>query len=136
MPLTEAGPQFAYPEPVSRTSARRWLFCAAGTFILLAAIAYVLHESSVAYIRSAQLLTGRKLREIINGPEGYYASAFRGVLYVGSDDQCDYFAISHGDLGVRVLKARRGEVDLKHRMKITSDEKSWLDVTNQFPPPR
>ena len=115
--------------------ARRWLFGAVVTGSVILAIAYLLHERSVARLRSAELVTGERLREIINGPEGYGASAFTGVFYAGSDDHCDYIAIRHGDLGVRVFKTRRGEVDLKHRMRINSDEQAWVDVTNRFPSP-
>ncbi|HXN49395.1 MAG TPA: hypothetical protein VN893_22265 [Bryobacteraceae bacterium] len=77
-----------------------------------------MHERRVAEFRSAQLVTSEKLRQIIDGPAGYGAGAFTGVFYAGSDENCDYLALRYGDLGVRVLKAQRGAVDLKHRMSI------------------
>ena len=64
---------------------------------------------------------------------GHQASLFRGAFYAGSDDNFDYVAIKHGKFAIYAYKTPRGDKDVGRRMKVTTDEKRWVDLTGCFP---
>jgi len=98
--------------------------------ILFVVFNYGWRVQAAVKLRSAEAVSGPELTEVVNGPMGLYASLFKGVFYVGSDDSFDYIAIKHGRLTAKALKVRRGNVaGIEHRMNITADEKKWVDLT-------
>jgi hypothetical protein len=66
---------------------------------------------------------------------GYYASLFEGAFYVGSDDSFDYVAVKHGRFAIYAFKTQRSDIAIGHRMKITTDERKWVNLEEVFPPP-
>jgi hypothetical protein len=120
----------------SRAHVALWLsaLVAVGA-IIVAILAYARHEIGIVSVRPARLVSSVEFRDFVNGPMGYYSSMFSGVFYAGSDDTCDYIAVRHGRFTVGAFKLRRGEVQIKNRMSLTSNETNWVDVTREFPPP-
>jgi hypothetical protein len=113
-----------------------WLSTLAGIgAIIVAVLAYAEHEMGVVGVQSAKRVTAVELKNFVDGPMGHYSSMFSGVFYAGSDEACDYIAARHGRFTVGAFKLRRGEVQIRNRMSLTSNERDWLDITREFPSP-
>jgi|ERR1700675_252192 len=83
----------------------------------------------------------KQVKEYVNGPMGHYSTRFSGIFYIGSDNEFDYVAIKyvaikHVKNTVKVFKIRRGELGVKHYMKIDANDKKWVDITGMFPLPQ
>jgi len=37
---------------------------------------------------------------------------------------------------VKVFKLKKGDLGVKQQMRVTADEKKWVDITAMFPPPQ
>jgi len=85
--------------------------------------------------KNAELISPDQLKGYVYGPIGYYSTQFRGVFYVGSDDEFDYIAISHRNSIAKFLKVRRGELAIKPRVAIEFESDKWIDLTQVFPFP-
>lgn len=104
--------------------------------LLFFAFTYARRVQVAVGLKSAKVISAERLKETVNGPMGRFASLFRGVFYAGSDDGSDYFAIPLGRVTVQAFKMRRGDLGVQRRMRLTADERKWVDITRAFPEPR
>ena len=119
-----------------RSQAPRVLALAEVVMFLAVSAVYAWRVHIFNRVTSAKTVTEQQLKDAVYGPTGYYASLFKGVFYVGSDDHFDYIALMHGRSTVKVFKTRQGDMSIEHRMKIAADEKRWVDITWAFPVPQ
>jgi len=101
--------------------------------LLLIVVTTLMWSVDLKHAETADL---KHVKEYVNGPMGHYSTWFSGIFYAGSDSEFDYVTIKHGKGTVKVFKIKRGELGVKHHMKIDANEKKWLDVTGMFPLPQ
>ena len=87
-------------------------------------------------VKKAESADLKHVKEYVNGPMGRYSDWFNGVYYAGTDDAFDYVAIEHGSNTVKMFKLKKGDLGVKEQMKVTVDEKRWVNITGMFPPPQ
>jgi hypothetical protein len=127
-----------YPIIVSRRArvVRLLLIVFGSGALLLFVDAYARRAQVAISLRSAEAVSAYRLEGIVNGPTGRFATLCRGVFYAGSDKGSDYVVIPLGKIKVQAFKTRSGELAIQHRIKLTCDERRWIDIYGLFPWPR
>lgn len=101
--------------------------------LLIVLVTTLMWSVDLKHAESADL---KQVKDYVNGPMGHYSTWFSGVFYVGSDIEFDYIAIKHGKNTVKAFKIKRGELGVKHHMKITASDEKWVNITGMFPLPQ
>ena len=100
---------------------------------VIAALSTCMCSSDLKKAKSANV---KQVKDYVNSPMGRYSSWFSGIFYAGTDDAFDYVAVKHGSSTVKVFKLKKGDLGVKQQMRVTADEKKWVDITAMFPPPQ
>ncbi len=84
--------------------------------------------------QAIQILDISSVRALVNGPEGVYATAYRGTFYCGSQDGFDIFCINRDFLidDNIFFRVQEQESPVTKRKPFSRRKSNWVDVSVLF----